>query len=236
METRLILIEGMIGAGKSTTSERLAGWLAARGEDVRAFHEFAPDHPIRTKAVDLLRAVHPEPVRSPGDIGPDGLARDPGVYAPGQWERLAGRCRQGPPTFILESTYLQNSVLPAFVNGAPVTKVLEIADRIARRFALAEPLLVYLRPTDIAAAIKHTHEVRGEPWSSFNLTSVSGYPWARQRGLSGYEAVVALYEAWEEVVTLLYDRHPHPKLMIHDPGADWDASLRRVTAAARPSP
>ena len=39
--TRLILIEGMIGSGKTTTARRLEDWLCGRGEDVRAFCEFA---------------------------------------------------------------------------------------------------------------------------------------------------------------------------------------------------
>lgn len=48
---RLILIEGMIGAGKSTTAEPLASRLATDGNDVRAFLELAADHPIRTRSV-----------------------------------------------------------------------------------------------------------------------------------------------------------------------------------------
>src|SRR4029077_4320742 len=46
---RLILIEGMIGAAKSTTAQRLASRLTADGEDVRAFLESADNHPIRTE-------------------------------------------------------------------------------------------------------------------------------------------------------------------------------------------
>jgi len=54
---RLVLIEGMIGSGKSTTAVRAAAMLTARGASVRAFNEFAEDHPIRTRHVDLLRGV-----------------------------------------------------------------------------------------------------------------------------------------------------------------------------------
>src|SRR6201999_1768775 len=46
---RLILIEGMIASGKTTTAGHLADWLARRGEHVRAFGEGAADHPIRTR-------------------------------------------------------------------------------------------------------------------------------------------------------------------------------------------
>jgi hypothetical protein len=119
VSARLILVEGMIGAGKSTTARQVASWLVGRGEDARVFSEFAADHPIRTKAIDRLRAVHPEPVSKPDDVGQDGLAADPRVYEIDQWRRLAERCRDRRQTVVLESTLLQNSVLPAFVNGAP---------------------------------------------------------------------------------------------------------------------
>jgi hypothetical protein len=107
----LILVEGMLGAGKSTTAQWIASWLVGRGEDARAFHEFAVDHPVRSKAVDLLRASYPEPVWSPEDIGEDGLARDPRVYGVEQWGRLAQHCRRARQTVILESSFLQNSLM-----------------------------------------------------------------------------------------------------------------------------
>jgi hypothetical protein len=195
------------------------------------FAEFAADHPIRTKAVDRLRATHLEPVWVPDDVGEDGLARDPGVYAVGQWGRLAQRCRDGR-TVVLESTFLQNSVLPAFVNGAPAAKCAEIAARIERETAPARPLLVYLRPTDIAAAIRRVHRERGPEWAAWNAGSVAASPWARSRDLHGPDAVIALYRAWEDVVDDLFDRYAQPKLMIEDPQEDWDAALSRIRAAA----
>ncbi|HEX3312390.1 MAG TPA: hypothetical protein VHS32_39620, partial [Streptosporangiaceae bacterium] len=109
---RLILIEGMIGSGKTTTAGRLADWLARRGEHVRAFDEGAADHPIRTRRVDELLAAP-----APGD---------PGVYSAAQWRRLAERCLRDEQTVICESVFLQNSVMPAFIDGAPVATVAEI--------------------------------------------------------------------------------------------------------------
>ena len=103
--SRLILIEGMIGSGKTTTAERLADWLSGRGEDVRAFDEGAADHPIRTRRVDELLGAP-----APGD---------PDAYSAGQWRRLAERCLRDGQTVILESIFLQNSVMPAFIDGAP---------------------------------------------------------------------------------------------------------------------
>jgi hypothetical protein len=217
---RLILIEGMIGSGKTATAEHLGDWLSRRGEDVRIFDEGAADHPIRTRRVDELLAAP-----APGD---------PGVYSAGQWRRLAERCRQSGQTIILESIFLQNSVMPAFIDGAPAATVAEICAEIQRQAAPAEPFLVYLRPNDIAAAITRTHRTRGEPWSSRNLAFVEDSPWARHRNLRGLDAVVRLYQAWEPVVSELYIQYPFPKLMVPDPQHDWPAALRAICAAVRP--
>jgi len=217
---RLILIEGMIGSGKTTTAQYLADGLSRRGEDVRAFGEGAADHPIRTRRVDELLAAP-----APGD---------PSVYSAGQWRRLAERCLRDEQTIICESVFLQNSVMPAFISCAPAAEVTDICAEIQRQAAPAEPFLVYLRPTDIASAIARVHQARGEPWSSRNVAYVQDTPWARRRGLRGRDAVVGLYEAWEPVAVELFGRYPFGKLMLPDPQHDWPAALQAIRTAVRP--
>jgi thymidylate kinase len=228
---QLILIEGMIGSGKTTTAIRVGDWLTRHGENARVFCEGAADHPIRTRAEDRLRAA-----ARPQSPGPDGRAEGTAsVYADDQWRRLAERCLRDRQTIILESSFLQNSVMPAFIDDAPARRVNEIFTRIQCRVAPAEPLLVYLRPADIGAAIARVHRTRGEPWSSRNVTFVENSPWARRRNLRGQDAVAKLYLAWEPVVTQLYSRYPFPKIMVIDPQHDWQATLARICAAVRPS-
>jgi thymidylate kinase len=233
---RLILIEGMIGSGKTTTATQVGDWLARRGEHVRVFCECAADHPIRTRAEDRLRAAAGQQAPGPGSVGEGGAAGSPGAYAAAQWRRLAEQCLRDRQTIIVESSFLQNSVMPAFIDGAPARTVREIFTRIVRQAALARPLLVYLRPADIAAAIARIHGARGEPWSSRNVAFVENSPWARRRNLHGQDAVVKLYQAWEPVVTQLYSRYPFPKIMVTDPQHDWQAALTRICTTARPPP
>jgi hypothetical protein len=107
---RLILIEGMMGSGKTTMATQVGDWLARRGENVRVFCECADDHPIRTRAEDRLRAAA-DP-QAPGPLGSAGDGRaagSPGAYPAGQWRRLAERCLRDRQAIILESSFLQKA-------------------------------------------------------------------------------------------------------------------------------
>jgi len=235
---RLILIDGMIGAGKSTLARDLETWLTGRGEKAQAYNEFADDHPIRTQAIDRLRVAFAgglDPAASAAAAAePAAFSGGPGGYPPGQWRALAQRCLSGPETVILESTFLQNSVLPAFTGGAPADVVTGLFSAIEEEAAAAAPFLVYLRPSDIVAAIAEVHRDRGEAWAAQNIAWVRARPWAAGRDLHGREAVIQLYREWEQVVDTLFARHPFGKIMVVDPQQDRAAALRLVQAALRP--
>jgi hypothetical protein len=196
------------------------------------FGEGAADHPIRTRAEDRLRAAAGPQPPTPGCAG--GSAERPGGYGIAQWRQLAERCLRDGQTIIVEGSFLQNSVLPAFIEGGPAHLAGEIFASIVRQVAPTRPLLVYLRPADIAAAIARIHRTRGEPWSSRNVAFVESSRWARRRNLHGQRAVVEFYRAWEPIASQLYRRYPFPKIMLTDPQGDWQATLARVCAAARP--
>ena len=222
----------MIGAGKSTTAAKLASWLTSQGKDARVYHEFADDHPIRTKAVDLLRAAYAD-ATAPSDIDENGGARDPEVYGLHQWARLARRCNGSEQAVILESAFLQNSVLPHFTDGEPVDAVKAVCASIENQIASADPLLIYLRPSNIDQALTRVHRDRGEAWAAQNVAYVSNYPWARRRGLKGREAIIELYRVWEGLVDDLLATSSCATLLLVDPQDDWAAALERIYSAVR---
>jgi deoxyadenosine/deoxycytidine kinase len=52
IETRLVLIEGPLGSGKTTTAQRLADEISNSGRAFKCFFEWSTDNPI-PKRVDI---------------------------------------------------------------------------------------------------------------------------------------------------------------------------------------
>jgi hypothetical protein len=59
----LVLVEGLPGAGKTTTARLVEEWLRTRGHDARYFGELRTDHPVDFEAVALLSGADLERIR-----------------------------------------------------------------------------------------------------------------------------------------------------------------------------
>lgn len=56
-ETKLIIVTGISGAGKSTTSKAISKLYASNGIDSHWYHEEMADHPIRWANGENLKRV-----------------------------------------------------------------------------------------------------------------------------------------------------------------------------------
>jgi hypothetical protein len=227
---KLVFVEGMTGAGKSTTARHIETRLTELCLPVRRYHEMDDDNPIRTKGVDAMRFRHPT-VRPLPDVGEDGFARDPSVYSLEQWDALARRAVGEPATLVLESRYLQNTLQPRYLAGAPAARVREGFLALTPRLRPARPLFVYLRPTDVRAHLERTMRARDPSWAAWLVASFEQSGFATSRHLTGDTALYIFYEAWEEITAELFDLHDGPKLCLSDPADDWPKSVERICAA-----
>ncbi len=85
----------------------------------------------------MRAAADPRPSAVPGSAVDGGAEGSPRAYAHDQWRRLAERCLRGRQTIILESSFLQNSVMPAFIDGAHSRTVDQVFTQVVRQAASA---------------------------------------------------------------------------------------------------
>lgn len=177
----IFLVEGPIGAGKTSLAMRLAQDLEAKGIEARAFLEFDADHPIRTEQVDEL---------SGREVDPKGYGREP-------WARLAAQCVVNRGAALIDATLIQNTLLPAFAACAPQDYICQLAQERMQALAPARPLIVYLHVDDIEAHLQHLHRTRPAAWSAQNLAWINETEWAKAHALAGLPALITFHKAWQ---------------------------------------
>src|SRR5262249_32067559 len=149
-DTRLILIEGLPGSGKSTTAQWLCHLLEGSGVAARWFHEQDTHHPVYR--YDELQAAAR---RSASDCGAYH------AHARVRWSRLAGRLTGGGDIPLLDGSFLQTPLVSMQLAGCDAAAISAHVREVERLVSAARPTLILLRQADTAAAFERMRGRRG---------------------------------------------------------------------------
>ena len=115
--TKLILIEGLPGSGKSTTARNLAAAIRDLGFRCHDYQEWASDHPIEIGRLDNM-----------AEVMASSRVREQHVLQ--QWDRFAIQAQHQDTITILEARFWQTTLLYMYLAGHPKSAVLESQRRV----------------------------------------------------------------------------------------------------------
>jgi len=226
-QTRLVLFEGPVGAGKSTSCANLGERLRALGIPATDWFGFTPDHPIETRCERLARrAFGGETDVEPPPLDPD----DERLFTAPQWARFAEALSRGDALALVEGKYLQQCLEYPYLCGATRAQLFAVQDAIVDAMAPAHPRLIYFELSDPAAHRAEVVAERPDAWPAALGGFFALHPWAQRRGLTGADAFHAFYDHWLGLETVLVARHRGPKLIVRDAHLDRAAARERIDA------
>src|SRR5712692_5986495 len=163
---RLIFIEGIIGAGKSTNARRIADDLGRRGLGAHLVSEGSP----------LLRVgqqlAHPY---APWlDVSIDAYidrCRD-------SWRGFLG-AQDGGLLVVCDGLLFHGNMTDLLLMDADPAALGRYFDAVLDTIRAAEPRLVYLRTLEVRAALRSTCDARGAAWETYQLAWKLASPYAR---------------------------------------------------------
>lgn len=204
-DSRLLLIEGIVGSGKSSTAKELARRLHKTGRPARWVREEAADHPVTPKSDD-----RPEPAANRID------------WWLRHWSEVAVRDEAGD--LVLEGTAFQSTVRMLFAERVGRPQIDGYVDRFVDTLRHTDARMVYLRRDHPERDLRErVLPLRGKDWTDRVAAYCESTLMGRDRGWHGAEGLIAFWCEYRALCDKLVDRMQLPVLSIDPTRRAWSA-------------
>lgn len=207
LNTQLILIEGLPGAGKSTSTSRLGTILQQRGITCSWFREEDEPHPIACLDFEI-EGLTPKMVHL--------------------WANFVQHAVRKSIVTIIESRLWQNTALFMYMSENDIDDIIKFNQQINQVLTPLSPVLIYLDQDNTEIALQRMYSARGEEWMKETLKDSLQYRWFKSRGIKDFKGWVKFFEEWQDVAELLYTDWTHKKIKIMDPHDDWTSAYEKM--------
>lgn len=212
MDTRLILVEGCPGSGKSSTAQFLCRQLQQAGHACRWYYEDEVPHPVA-----VARGVaRPRDFKA---FGTDVLRR---------WRDFAGLTGKSDEIVILESHFFQDVITPLRRANVKRERISKLILRMAKFCEPLKPVLLYLHQPDYAATMRRLVEERGPHVEEEYIRNVAQSRYGQRHKLKGFDGLV---DGWLDVRGMMEQMMGElslPMLSIDNSGGDWPAYYQQI--------
>lgn len=215
-DTRLIIVTGISGSGKSTTSKKLAEQYRLNGIRCCWLHEEIRRHPIRDGEFSYGS------LKNAADF--EYNIQD--MYR--RWEKLVKRVLRSKSVYVMEGVLYDNIIRYFYINNYPVEKITGYYDRLAQIMAPASPIVVELLRPDVQAGLEPLYPVRGMWWKDL-IMDAGDYQYFIDHHLQGEEGVYQMWQDYQALGDAMFERLEGRKIKIDTSAGQWDSYLEQLT-------
>ncbi len=209
LNTKLILIDGITGSGKSTTAQFLANQLKRNGIPGKWYHENENNHPL-----DYEQDI--EVFASKAELE-EFLDTTPKL-----WRQFVEQASQSDQVHIIESFLFQDTVRLLFQNNLELKRIKDFADEIEEIIKPLNPALIYLYQMDVDNSIRKIWNHRGPAWEKWFIDSDIQTPYVKSSGLTGETGVIKLWSDYQSFTNQLFESYQFKKISIENSAGEWD--------------
>ncbi len=218
LQARLVIVEGIMGSGKSTTARCIATRLESAGRPAQAVTEMTRPHPVR--ATDELSHWYQPWL----DITPAGLAE----RSLAKWQSFVAATQTAATAHVLDGQLFHGDLTNLFLMDAGSAAIANYTQAVEEIVRPLRPLLVYLYQNDVGQAIRAIATERGPEWVKYQVNWKLQAPYSRRLGLEGLDGLIALYRDYRALTDELYAGVGLAKLAIENSECAWRAYCQRI--------
>jgi len=210
--SRLVIVEGIMGSGKSTTVLRLADRLKTSGVAV----------------LGITEGTNPHPIRFDWDVPwADMPATQLATSAAAHWYAYAKSAAMSESITVVDGQLFHGNLTSLFLLDADLALLRGYLHEVVAAIKPLRPLLIYFHQDDVDQAIRTISAERGDTWVTYQVDWKLTSPYAVRHGLAGLEGLIALYRDYRRLTDQLYTELDIPKISIENSGKEW-AKYHRI--------
>lgn len=210
---QLVIVEGIMGSGKTTTVLRTTDRLSALGIPV----------------IGITEGVSPHPIRYDWDCSWSQVrASDLASAQLSKWQSYVAGSAAAGHVLLVDGQLFHGNLTAMFLLEADLTLMTEYCSKLGAVIAPLNPYLVYFLQNDVEAAIRAISAERGHTWVDYQTSWKLSSPYAVRRSLTGLDGLIELYRAYRATTDQLFDSLELPKLSIENSLREWSKYDRLI--------
>lgn len=184
--TKLILVEGLPGSGKSTTAHLLTRQLRRQSYDARWYYEQQTPHPLPYRAARGVSEFVRESLHD--------------------WQELARQAHEEEGVTVLESSFFQHALLELLAHDADARTLDAYLSTRQEIIQQLEPKLIFLHREDVTGAANEVCRARGVGWHQHFVRVTTDNPYSQSRGLAGLAGATEFVRRYQELCRVVLGR------------------------------
>lgn len=221
LNTKLIVVDGLSGSGKSTACQWLELQLRRNGYGARWLYEGDIDHPLHWWTFwDGYEYLPPDFA---------GITISQFIETSlANWERFAETAQVGETVYVAESVLLLMGVGQLLQGDPPPAQLLAYGQQVQALIRPLNPVLIYFRQADIASRFRQVWDFRGQAVENELIGHMERRPYFQHRNLRGVAGIISLWEATQQLNDQLVASYAFPKLVMEVDSGEWLFYYRQI--------
>lgn len=220
IKTKLILVDGIPGSGKSTTAHFIYRQIEKNGIKVKWVYEEENKHPLLL-ADKKFEKGKDEPEN-------DYSKRIMKAYY-AMWKKFIKIVEKEDSIYIIESFLFQDILyFPHFANDLDKKDIKKYSHKILNAARHLDPVIVHLYQKDAKSSMRRNWQRRGDEWKVGIVKSDVESLYCKNRNLLGDEGSLQIWQDFTDFTVELFKEYKFNKIQIENLKQDWTIYRKRL--------
>jgi thymidylate kinase len=217
-DTKLLVVTGISGVGKSTTAQNLARLYKQNDICYYWYHEEMKDHPIRW--------INGGEFKEGSLFSEEGMQLNiADMYE--RWTSLINKITDLGGVHIMEGCLYENINRYFFKSNYPKNKIISYYDDLMKILEPANLKIIYLYRPDVKANLEKAFKVRGDKWKNIILNP-KGTTYFDTLEYVGEDSIFSMWEDYQNFAHTIFERFEGSKIKIDTSNEQWASYLKRL--------